>query len=222
MQVADKTLRSAPPYVKICGITTQRACDVACDAGASFIGFVCAPSPRHIHAADAASIAAHLPPHIRSVAVCVDPDDETLDAILLYFRPDFIQLHGHETPQRAHEITLRTQIPIIKALRIAEKADLLPASSYAEVASILLFDAKIADSSIMGGTGHSFDWQLLRDFTAPLPWFLSGGLNAGNVQDALQHTGAHYIDVSSGVESQKGIKDLSKIASFMEAAKGHR
>lgn len=215
-------LRNLDPAVKICGITTLEACDAACNAGAAFIGFVFAPSPRLIAPHDAAAIAQNIPPNIRTVAVCVDPDDAQLDAILHHFHPSFIQLHGNESPARAQEIYSHTRIPIIKALRIAESSDLLPAYSYNGAAHMLLLDAKSSDASTMGGTGHRFDWRILDDFIAPLPWFLSGGLHTDNVQEAIQQTNARYLDVSSGVEASKGVKDLAKIASFMEAVKAQR
>ena len=208
---------TSSPRVKICGLTTRDAVDAACASGASFIGFVFVhASARNISPANAAGLATTLPPETRSVAVCVNPDDAFLDELLAVFRPDLLQLHGDETPQRVREIATRTGIPIIKALRIASKHDLAIADAYADCAQMLLLDARLPDSTEMGGTGHAFDWQLLEDFSPQLPWFLSGGLNQGNVAEALRITGASLLDVSSGVESSKGIKDLSKIISFME------
>ena len=203
--------------VKICGITTHDALDACVSHGAAFIGFVFhAASPRNIAPQHAALLASRLPSSVRSVAVKVNPDDAFLDNQLAHFRPDFIQLHGDETPARAHNIFDKYAVPIIKALRVGCAEDLKPAGDFTASAQMLLLDAKISDPSVMGGTGQAFDWSLLKNFAPSLPWFLSGGLHEGNIARAISETNARYLDISSGVESSKGVKDNAKISALLE------
>lgn len=201
--------------VKICGLTSPDAVLAAADAGADFIGFVFFPaSPRHVEPARAAALAAFAP-HLPSVAVTVNATDAELEAILGSFRPDYIQLHGQESPERVHEVKWRFGLPVIKALSIHSGEDLFPAASYEAEADHLMFDAKAPAGALPGGNGMSFDWSLLAGLSLRSAWFLSGGLREDNVQDALRRTQAPLLDVSSGVESSPGIKSTALIQSFI-------
>jgi phosphoribosylanthranilate isomerase len=207
--------------VKICGINTPEAAAAA--ATSDFAGFVFFPrSPRHVSPEQAGAIAAALPATIRRVAVTVDADDALIGAIVAELRPDLIQLHGQEPPQRACDLTARFGIGTIKALAIAEPADLEAARAYADSVDWLLFDAKppARAGALPGGNAASFDWRMLAGRTMPRPWFLSGGLDADNVRAAIAQSGARAVDVSSGVEASPGRKDPARIAAFLRAARG--
>lgn len=204
---------------KICGLTTRDAVRAACDAGAAYTGFVFYPkSPRHITAAGAAKLAALIPGPVRKVGVFVDPDDDELEAILSRVPLDLVQLHGAETPERVREIRQRFRHPVIKAIAISGPDDIARARTYEAAADMLLFDAKAPDSvkdALPGGNGLSFDWRLINATDWSLPWMLSGGLNADNIQQAIAASGAEFVDVSSGVETRPGEKDSAKITAFM-------
>jgi phosphoribosylanthranilate isomerase len=207
--------------VKICGINTPEAAAAA--ATSDFAGFVFFPrSPRHVSPEQAGAIAAALPATVRRVAVTVDADDALIGAIVAELRPDLIQLHGQEPPQRACDLTARFGIGTIKALAIAEPADLEAARAYADSVDWLLFDAKppARAGALPGGNAASFDWRMLAGRTMPRPWFLSGGLDADNVRAAIAQSGARAVDVSSGVEASPGRKDPARIAAFLRAARG--
>jgi phosphoribosylanthranilate isomerase len=207
--------------VKICGINTPEAAAAA--ATSDFAGFVFFPrSPRHVSPEQAGAIAAALPATVRRVAVTVDADDALIGAIVAELRPDLIQLHGQEPPQRACDLTARFGIGTIKALAIAEPADLEAARAYADSVDWLLFDAKppARAGALPGGNAASFDWRMLAGRTMPRPWFLSGGLDADNVRAAIAESGARAVDVSSGVEASPGRKDPARIAAFLRAARG--
>jgi phosphoribosylanthranilate isomerase len=207
--------------VKICGINTPEAAAAA--ATSDFAGFVFFPrSPRHVSPEQAGAIAAALPATIRRVAVTVDADDALIGAIVAELRPDLIQLHGQEPPQRACDLTARFGLGTIKALAIAEPADLEAARAYADSVDWLLFDAKppARAGALPGGNAASFDWRMLAGRTMPRPWFLSGGLDADNVRAAIAQSGARAVDVSSGVEASPGRKDPARIAAFLRAARG--
>ncbi|MGZ3304283.1 MAG: phosphoribosylanthranilate isomerase [Asticcacaulis sp.] len=209
---------------KICGITTLEAARHAAAEGAAFLGFIhFAPSPRHL-ALDAMAELMHL---IRGerltlplVSVVVNPDDEALAVLRDDVRPDLIQLHGKETPQRVAEIAAITSIPLIKVISVAEATDLEKAAAYEPHADYLMFDAKTPKGAAMpGGLGVSFDWPLMRAYRGSKPWFLAGGLTPENVADAVSRSGAAFVDVSSGVESAPGVKDPVLISRFLKAAK---
>lgn len=199
--------------IKICGLTTPEALNAAQKAGATYAGFVFYPkSPRNI-APDRAKTLTRLTP-LKAVGLFVDPDDDMLTRILAQAPLDMIQLHGSETPNRTAEIRAKFNLPVMKALRIADKSDLASAKSYDQVADWLLFDAKVTGE--VGGTGQAFDWNILQDFESVKPWMLAGGLTPENVAEAIQKCKPDAVDVSSGVEAEKGVKDACKIAAFCE------
>ncbi|MGI4947737.1 MAG: phosphoribosylanthranilate isomerase [Janthinobacterium lividum] len=203
---------------KICGLSTPATLDAALAAGASHVGFVFfPPSPRAVDYAQAAGLAARVPAAVSRVGVFVDPDDATIDEAVAAARLDAVQLH-RVTPARAAAIRGRTGAETWAAIAVRTRADLDGAVAYRGAADRLLYDAKTPDGAALpGGMGLRFDWSLLDGFAHPLPWALSGGLDAGNVEDAIRRTGARLVDVSSGVESAPGDKDPVRIAAFLRA-----
>ena len=216
-----------PPTIKICGISTEASLLAAVNAGAHFIGFVHFPkSPRHVSLARAAELKQLLPAHVDSVLVTVDPTDDELNDIATILAPSYLQLHGSESPTRMAEI--RAAHPtqkLIKAIAIASPVDLARAKDYEPYAEMLLFDATPpitnhqSPITLPGGNGISFDWKILEGFTCRIPWMLSGGLNKENIHEALAQSGAAMVDVSSGVESGPGKKDIAMIQEFIEASR---
>jgi phosphoribosylanthranilate isomerase len=207
--------------VKICGLSTPEALDAALDAGADMVGFVFfEASPRHVGFEKARALGKRVGGRARKVALTVDADDTLLDAIVDALEPDLLQLHGKEPPARVAAVKKRFGLQAMKAIAVATKDDLGAVSAYTTVADRLLFDARAPrEATRPGGLGRSFDWALLKDFDAGLPFMLSGGLDAGNVADALLITRAPGVDVSSGVESAPGVKDVEKIRAFVRAAR---
>jgi phosphoribosylanthranilate isomerase len=205
---------------KICGLTTSETLDAALDGGAAFVGAVTfARSPRNIAPEAAATLFARARGRAKVVAVVVDPDDALLTEIAATLRPDLIQLHGHETPERAERVRALTGAGIIKALPIRNAGDFAPVVDWEPVVDHLMFDAKPIEGSVLpGGVGARFDWSLLAGRSFERPWFLAGGLNPDNVAEAVRISGAPLVDVSSGVESAPGVKDARRIAAFLEAA----
>lgn len=200
--------------VKICGLTSQEAVAACVTHQADFIGFVAyAKSPRHLPPADYARLAANAG-EIPTVLVTVNAEDALLDDYLDAYRPTYVQCHGAESVARLKEIRSRN-VKIIKALPIAEEADLAKIAEYRAHADILLLDAKPAKGELPGGNAKSFDWSLLADATIEGDWMLSGGLDAQNVGEALAQTHAPMLDVSSGVEYAPGVKDVARIAQFL-------
>jgi phosphoribosylanthranilate isomerase len=156
----------------------------------------------------------------RKVALTVDADDAMMAAIVESLRPDLLQLHGQETPERVSLLKRRFGVPVIKALGVQAKGDLDRVKNYATVADWILFDAKApADATRPGGLGKSFDWTLLGGVVPGVPIMLSGGLSAANIEEALTIARVQAVDVSSGVESAPGVKDVGKIAEFIRAAR---
>lgn len=211
-----------PLAIKICGLKDEQAVQAVIAAKADYAGFIHFPaSPRHVSLERAAKLKALLPASIRSVSVMVDPDDALLAHMQTILAPDYLQLHGKETPDRLRAI--RHQYPalkIIKAISVRTGDDVAKASQFTDSADLLMFDAKApAESLLPGGNGLSFDWALLKDRTFPLPWFLSGGLNIDNIAEAISHTGAVMLDVSSGVERSPGVKDATLIHDFVTRAR---
>jgi phosphoribosylanthranilate isomerase len=207
--------------VKICGLSSAATLDAALDAGADMVGFVFfAPSPRNLSPNEARTLSANVCRRAQKVALTVDADDALLDGIVDALGPDILQLHGKESPERVRAIRARFGIPVMKALGIGSRGDLDKAAAYGEAADTLLFDAKPAPEAVLpGGNGQVFDWAILKGFALGRPWMLSGGLDAGNVAQALTATGARGVDVSSGVESAPGVKDPARIAAFIAAVR---
>lgn len=214
-----------PITAKICGLSTPETVAAALRLGAEYIGYVFHPrSPRHLTFEQAWAINQSLgrDPSARSrgktVGVMVDPDDEFADRAVFSGELDAIQLHGSESPERVAYLRRFTGVEIWKAIPVKTRADLDLALSYRGAANRILYDAKTPDTAALpGGMGLRFDWTLLQGHAHPLPWALSGGLNPENVAEAVRVTGATIVDVSSGVESAPGVKDVDKITAFLKA-----
>lgn len=207
--------------VKICGLTTVQAVADAVRAGADYVGFVFfPPSPRNVALDQAAILASNVPAGVTKVALTVDADNAALDALVGQVAIDMLQLHGHEPPARVAEIRARYGIAVMKAVGLADRADLEILDSYLPVSDQILVDAKPPkDAPLPGGNGLSFDWRLLQGRHWPCPWMLAGGLTPANVAEAIQLTGAAQVDVSSGVERAPGEKDVALMSAFIQAAK---
>ncbi|MGC1464173.1 MAG: phosphoribosylanthranilate isomerase [Pseudolabrys sp.] len=207
--------------VKICGLKTPEALDVALESGADLVGFVFfLPSPRNLGLEAARLLGQRVKGRVGKVALTVDADDALLHGIVEALKPDMLQLHGSETPERLLAIRGRFGLPVMKALPIETRADLPAIQRYAKSADKLLFDARAPqDATRPGGLGKPFDWTLLKNVETEIPFMLSGGLDAGNVAEALRITRAPAVDVSSGVERAPGEKDLDKIRAFIRAAR---
>ena len=209
--------------VKICGLSTPETVQAAVEGGAGLIGFVFYPrSPRAVTAARAADLARPVPAQIQRCGLFVDADDATIDRALGSLPLDLLQLHGAESPERCAAIRQRFRRPVMKAISIAAAEDVAQAERWFGAVDQLLFDAKPPRSAeaLPGGNGQAFDWRLLAERHWPIPWMLSGGLNAGNLRAAVRMTQAPAVDVSSGVETSPGIKDRALIREFLAAAKG--
>jgi len=207
--------------VKICGLSTPEALDVALDAGADMVGFVFfPPSPRHVAFDAARMLGQRVRGRAQKVALTVDADDAVFDAIVESLRPDLLQLHGKEPPARVSSLRRRFGLPVMKAIPVEGKGDLALVADYVAIADRLLFDARAPrEATRPGGLGKSFEWRLLENLDPGMPFMLSGGLDAGNVGDALRITRAPGVDVSSGVERAPGEKDPDKIRAFVRAAR---
>jgi len=210
-----------PLTVKICGLSTPETLDAALDAGADMVGFMFFPaSPRHLSLGTARDLGARVKGRAMKVAVSVDADDASLENCIEALRPDVLQLHGRETIARIRDIKARFGVPVMKVIAVETAADLVPLSGYAAVADRILFDARAPkDATRPGGLGTPFDWHLLENLKLAVPYMVSGGINAANVADALRVTRAPGVDVSSGVESAPGVKDVALIRAFIVAAR---
>ena len=206
--------------IKICGVTTPQAVEAAARGGASHLGLNYFPkSPRFLAPERVAPLVTSMPAHLKRVGVLVDPDDNLIDAMIAAGGMQVIQLHGRESPERTASLRQRTGLEVWKVISVKTAADLASGAAYAGAADFLLYDAKTPDGAALpGGMGHRFDWSLLAGHRPPLPWGLSGGLDAGNVAEAIRATGAPLVDVSSGIESAPGVKDVTRIAAFCQAA----
>lgn len=205
--------------VKICGVRNQEAVDAAVQGGAKYLGFMFyPPSPRAVTPKEAVELGKAVPKDCIKVGVLVDPDDHLIEQALPAV--DALQLHGKETPERISWIKEKTGKLIIRSMSVGDEDDLSPLAAYAAVADMMLFDAKPpkTPSSLPGGNGLSFDWRLLEGLKLDCPWMLSGGLNAANLKEAVHLCRASAVDVSSGVEAERGVKDLAKIQAFLDLA----
>lgn len=206
--------------VKICGLKTSEDVAAVAAARARYAGLVFfAKSPRHLELDQARNLALEIPEGVAKVALTVNADDATLDAITSQVPLDMLQLHGKESPERVQEVRARYGLPVMKAIGIADADDLDQIATYTRVADQLLIDAKPPkNAELPGGNGLAFDWRLLAGRRWATPWMLAGGLNPENVAEAIHLTGATQVDVSSGVESAPGVKNAQKIADFVQAA----
>ena len=220
--------------IKFCGLSTPETVAAAVRAGAGWLGFVFFPrSPRHLEPERAAALTALVPPGIGRVAVLVDADDALIDAVIAA-GIDTLQLHGRETPERIAAVKARTGLAVWAARGVANRADIAAAIAGAGPADRLLLDAKppvgagagVADlpggagvADLPGGNGVAFDWRLMLGVQPPLPWGLSGGLDAGNVGAALAVLQPAFVDVSSGTEDRPGVKSIAKIMAFADAVR---
>lgn len=193
--------------------------EAALSGGAAYVGFIFFPkSPRYVEPDAAGRLGIKARNRAKAVAVTVDGDDAFLDMIMRQTQPDVMQLHGKETPARAAEVKRRYGLPVIKALSVSTPSDIDKALPFAGIADFVMFDAKApADSALPGGNGVSFDWSLLKTIGPGLDYFLAGGLNSGNIGDALRIANPPMIDVSSGVETAPGVKDPALIRDFFAA-----
>ncbi len=207
------------PLIKICGLSTPETVSAALDHGADMIGFIFFPkSPRNVSVEQAAKLRQASIGRAKAVAVSVDASDAALEAIVSGMKPDMLQLHGHESPERVAAVKARFGLPVMKAISIHERVDLDQMADYIGIADQFLLDAKAPEGSALpGGNGVSFDWTLLSALDPSLNYMLSGGLNADNVASALAMTHAPGLDVSSGVESAPGVKDIAQIGKFFAA-----
>jgi phosphoribosylanthranilate isomerase len=206
--------------VKICGINDAEAMDAVVRAGAQMVGLnFYPPSPRSVVASQAAALARRLPGAVTPVGLFVDATDEALEAVLAEVPLRLLQLHGQETPERCAAIRARFGVPVMKVLGIASEADFALLDAYAPVVDRFLLDAKPpAGASLPGGNATAFDWTLLAGRALPRPWLLAGGLTALNVAEAIRASGAPGVDVASGVERVRGVKDPVLIRAFVTAA----
>jgi phosphoribosylanthranilate isomerase len=207
--------------VKICGLKSAEAVDAALDSGADMIGFVFfPPSPRNVAFDTARALSERVRGRALKVALSVDATDALLRQIIESLAPDLLQLHGRESPDRVSAVRRRFGLPVMKALPIAEEADLAAIGTYEQRADRLIFDARAPrEASRPGGLGRRFDWRLLRNIATAAPFMLSGGLDVDNVAEALRITQAPGVDVSSGIERALGEKDPDRIRAFVAAAR---
>jgi phosphoribosylanthranilate isomerase len=207
--------------VKICGLSTHEALEVALDAGADMVGFVFfPPSPRHLGLETARALGGEVKQRAARVALTVDADDATLADIVEALRPDILQLHGRESVARLRDIKRKFGLPVMKAIAVETAADLVALPGYAAVSDHILFDARAPKHATRpGGLGAVFDWHALENLDLRVPFMVSGGLHAGNVAEAVRVTRAGGVDVSSGVERAPGIKDPGMIRDFIRAAR---
>lgn len=207
--------------IKICGLKTDAALAAALAGGASHVGFIFfAKSPRHIDPTEAGRLRQAARGRARAVAVSVDATDAFLDGIVAAMRPDMLQLHGRETPERIAAVKARYGLPVIKALPVSEAADLDAVEPYRGVADRFLFDARPPKDAVLpGGNGVAFDWRILAGLDARIDYMLSGGLNASNIGEAIRLANPPGLDVSSGVESAPGVKEPVLIEKFFRAVK---
>lgn len=207
--------------VKICGLSTEETMATALEAGADMVGLMFFPkSPRHVTLSEASRLADMARGKAEIVAVTVNMDLDGLSRINELVAPDWFQFHGEETPEACAAAKVMHGRKVMKALAVSGREDLEPALYYSVVADGILFDAKPpAGADLPGGNGVSYDWTLLKDLDLKKPFMLSGGLDPSNVAEAIRLSGVKAVDVSSGVEREKGVKDNDLICAFLAAAK---
>ena len=208
--------------IKICGITSEKDLMAAQQLGANFVGFVLVEkSKRFIDLKKFESLSNMVSKPLKSVALLVDPSDDTLEKLLSISKIDYLQLHGEESPERVHEIASITNIPLIKAIGIENKSDLIKITSYENLVDYILLDSKVKENGhLKGGRGITFNWNIIKGYNFKKPWFLAGGLNPNNVVDAVKVTGAKMLDVSTGVETKPGEKSFKKMREFIGRLNG--
>jgi phosphoribosylanthranilate isomerase len=201
--------------VKLCGFTDLETIKFASKFDIDFMGFIFyEKSPRNFDLKEADNVNRIIPANIKKVAVFVDADDEKIEEVVKKLKPDVLQLHGQESPERLQQIKKKFFLPIIKAFRVSSKEDLVQVNQFENVADYFLFDAKVANEA--GGTGQVFDWEILKNLQTKRGWFLSGGVNSNNIRQIIKETNAAMIDLSSSLEEQKGLKSKKLIADFVE------
>lgn len=204
--------------VKICGITQIEQGKAIVELGADSLGFICVPeSPRYISAARLRAIADTLPSETVKVGVFANHGLTEIVAVVQQAHLSAVQLHGAESPEFCRQLrqAIRPEIELMKAFRIKSAASLAETSAYLDCVDTLLLDAY--HPQILGGTGHTIDWQDLVQFKPAIPWLLAGGLTPDNISEALLRLQPDGIDLSSGVERSPGDKDLVKVAQLFEA-----
>ena len=208
--------------IKICGITSEKDVKAAQQLGANFIGFVLVQkSKRFVDLKKLESLSIMVRKPSSSVALLADPSDDFLERLLMTCKVDYIQLHGEESPKRVDQIARTTNIPLIKAIGVEKESDLLNIRSYENSVDYMLLDSKVKENAhLKGGRGISFNWNIIRGFDFNKPWFLAGGLDANNVIDAIEITGAKMLDVSTGVENEPGKKSFEKMKKFIGRING--
>ena len=201
--------------IKICGIKDKNSMLTAIDSEADYIGLVFyEKSPRNLELVIAESLTTFRNKKSKIVALTVDAKDEFINEIKQKIEPDYFQLHGNETPARCKEVRSKFNTPIIKGLGIRDKTNLEEnTKSFENICDMMILDAP--SSNLPGGNGKQFDWNILKGYNSKTKWMLAGGLNLNNVEDAVKSTNAPGIDVSSGVEISKGIKDPVLIRNFI-------
>lgn len=206
--------------IKICGLSTETAIDAAVEAGATHIGLVhFAKSPRHLSLEQAAQLRNYAANRVRTVLLLVNADPALTGRAIDKVKPDIVQFHGSETPDWLKLVQDNSGLEIWKALGVKDQPTLAKSARYVGAADRLLFDAPA--KALPGGTGTAFDWSLLADHEHQIDWGLAGGLDPDNVTDALNTTHAPLVDVSSGVESAPGVKQVDKIAAFCQAVRDY-
>ncbi len=207
--------------IKICGLSTPETLEAALDVGTDMVGFVFfPPSPRTLNFSQASSLSGQVRDRALKVALSVDADDALLEGIVEHLAPDILQFHGKETPERILAVKARFGLPVMKAIHVSEPADLSAVATYEASADRLLFDARPPKGAVLpGGNGAAFDWTVLDHVATSRPWMLSGGLTVENVAEALRVTKAPGIDVSSGVETAPGVKNIELIQQFVRNAR---
>lgn len=209
-----------PLIVKICGIKTHELLDATIAAGADMVGFMHFPrSPRHVSIDELGGLISAARGRIQSCVVLVNPDNSCV-AEVAALGPDWIQLHGPETPHRVEAIRAEAGVEIIKALPIGSAEDIAQVAGFSEIADRILLDAKPPKGADRpGGLGESFDWSLLEALDPSIPFMLSGGLTPDNVAQAIKQVKPMGIDASSGLETAPGVKSKQLIEAFIRNAR---